>query len=185
MAGACIRAEAAFTAPGATTYWVDQDHPQADDANPGTQALPWRTISRATTVLQPGDAVLVRAGVYRETVTPRIGGTGPEQRITYAAYPGDTVIVTGANLAHDGWIREGRGWRRTWTGPRLPSYHGEDDPHFRRELLVAAGQVLQPVYQKEALRPGSFFAEGPDEAPTALVARLLDEAEPSVDVMLE
>ena len=183
--GLCVPAEMAFTAPGATTYWVDQRHPQADDANLGTRARPWRTISRATTVLQPGDAVLVRAGIYRETITPRIGGAGPKRRITYAVYPGDTVIVTGADPANDGWVREGGAWRRAWTGPPLPSYHGENDPLFRREVLIADEQVLRPVYQEALLRHGSFLTVGTDESSIVLVARFPSNKEPGIDVSLE
>ena len=40
------------------------------------------------------DLVLKR---YRETIEPRQGGTGPDRRVTFAAYPGDTVIVSGAD----------------------------------------------------------------------------------------
>ena len=173
--GRCEAAEAAFTAPGGTAYWVDQRHPAASDANPGTRERPWRTIGRATAVLRPGDAVLVRAGVYRETVTPRTGGL-PGRRITYAAYPGDDAVVTGADPVPDGWARDGAAWRRAWTGPPLPAY--ADDPVFRRELVVAGGEVLRPIYRRSDVRPGSFLAEGPPEAPQALLVRLSGDTPP-------
>jgi Right handed beta helix region len=52
--------------PGAgsgTTYWIDAA--AGDDANPGTQAAPWRTVDRVErTALRPGDLVRVRAGTY-------------------------------------------------------------------------------------------------------------------------
>ncbi|HLT47993.1 MAG TPA: right-handed parallel beta-helix repeat-containing protein [Rubricoccaceae bacterium] len=170
-----MTAEVAFTAPGGTAYWVDQRHPQADDANPGTRERPWRTIGRATTALRPGDAVIVRAGVYRETVTPRTGGL-PGRRVTYAAYPGDAVVVTGADPAPDGWVRDGDAWRRAWAGPPMPAY--ADEPHFRRELVVSGGRVLRPVFRREDLRPGTFFVEGPGEAPRAILLRMPDDGPP-------
>ena len=37
------------------------------DANPGTQSLPWRSITKALTAAVPGDRVLVRAGTYSGT----------------------------------------------------------------------------------------------------------------------
>ncbi|HEX8385025.1 MAG TPA: hypothetical protein VF576_02520, partial [Rubricoccaceae bacterium] len=123
VASACLPAETAFVAPGGRTFVVDAGRPDASDANDGSAAHPWRTISRATGtgVLRPGDAVLVRAGVYRETVAPRAGGTGPEARVTYAAYPGESVVVSGADPADDGWAPLGDGrWRRPWSGPDLP-----------------------------------------------------------------
>ena len=33
--------------PEGKVYHVAQKHPKADDANPGTEALPWRTIGHA------------------------------------------------------------------------------------------------------------------------------------------
>ena len=54
----------------AATYYVDQASAGASDKNPGTQAAPWKTISRAAGAkeLKPGDTVLIGSGVYRETV---------------------------------------------------------------------------------------------------------------------
>lgn len=175
--GRCLPAAEAYTAPGGTTYWVDQHHPQASDANPGTADRPWKTIGRATEpgVLRPGDAVVVRGGVYRETVVPRAGGSGPDRRITYAAYPGEQVVLSGADPYSPAWTRSGAAWRAPWTGDPLHAY-GERE--FRRELLVVDGQVLRPVYRPADLQPGTFFVEGPDSAPAALYVRLPGDADP-------
>ena len=40
------------------------------DTNPGTSASPWKTISKAASVLTAGQTVLIRPGVYTETVVP-------------------------------------------------------------------------------------------------------------------
>ena len=47
------------------TYWVDGPNPAAADANPGTEAAPWKTLAHAgkAAVLQPGDTVFVKSGV--------------------------------------------------------------------------------------------------------------------------
>jgi parallel beta-helix repeat protein len=71
----------------AATYYVDGNNPQARDTNAGTQAEPWKTISKATGLLQPGDTLLVKAGTYRETVILTQSGTAA-QPITIRAYPG-------------------------------------------------------------------------------------------------
>jgi len=172
----CVPAAEAFTAPGGRTFWVDGA--RGDDAADGSEARPWRTISRAAgpRVLRPGDAVLIRAGVYRETLYPRAGGTGADARVTYAAYPGDAVVVTGADPADSGWTRDGDAWRRRWTGPSMTTY--ADEPEFRREMVVAGGTVLRPVYRRGDVRPGTFWAEGPPEAPRALVARFPGDGPP-------
>ncbi|MEM6326583.1 MAG: right-handed parallel beta-helix repeat-containing protein [Bacteroidota bacterium] len=153
------------------TYHVAAAHPEADDANPGTEAAPWRTISRATGlgVLRPGDTVVIHEGVYRESVFPQEGGA-PGARITFRAAEGETVVVTGADRA-EGWERQADGsWRRLWTGPGLPAYGG-DDPVMRRELVIHRGQVMRAVPERSALAPGTFWIDGPDTAPRAIVAR--------------
>ncbi len=172
--GTCRPAEEAAV-QGGRVFWVAQQHPQADDGNPGTAALPWKTISRATGagVLAPGDAVLVRAGLYRESVRPREGGAGAIRRITYAAYPGDEVVVTGADVMNEGWTRDGAAWRLPWTTPMA---YGTD---LRRELVVVDGVVMRPVYARADLRPGTFFVEGPDDQPRAIFLRLPNDAAPS------
>lgn len=40
------------------------------DRAAGTADAPWRTIQTAADVIQPGDACIVHAGTYRETVRP-------------------------------------------------------------------------------------------------------------------
>lgn len=71
------------------------------DVNPGTITQPFRTIQRAADVLSAGDTCFVRAGTYRETVTLSRSGTSAAP-ITIMAYPGETVVVSGAD-AVGGW----------------------------------------------------------------------------------
>jgi hypothetical protein len=47
----------------ATTYFVDTNHPSARDSNPGTEALPFKTIGKTTSLVTAGDTVLVKAGI--------------------------------------------------------------------------------------------------------------------------
>lgn len=96
--GSCQPIDAALAANGGRVYWVAQQQGGANDANPGTRDQPWRTMTRAAQALQPGDSVIVRAGTYREQVMPARGGTAANSRITYAAYTGETVIVSGAEV---------------------------------------------------------------------------------------
>ncbi|HDQ73770.1 MAG TPA: hypothetical protein ENN19_16990, partial [Chloroflexi bacterium] len=62
-------------------YYVDQNHPQASDDNPGTESAPWLTIQHAADVAQPGDTIIVHPGSY-ERVAIRRGGT-PGAFITF------------------------------------------------------------------------------------------------------
>jgi parallel beta-helix repeat protein len=90
----------------AATYYVDGAAANAADENPGTEALPWKTIARAggAPELRPGDTVLIKTGVYREHA--RITVSGEEgQPITFAAAPGAKVVVKGSEVVKGRWTR--------------------------------------------------------------------------------
>ncbi len=99
--------------------------PDGNNANPGTSAAPLRTIQRAANLAQPGDVITVRAGVYRERVSPPRGGTSDARRIIYQAAPGEKVVITGADQVRN-WVRvEGQVWKTT-----LPnSFFGKFNPY--------------------------------------------------------
>jgi hypothetical protein len=69
-----------------------------NDANPGTQLQPWRTIQKAASILTAGQTVMIRGGTYTEKVTPLNSGS-PGQVITYMAYPGETPIIDGTGVS--------------------------------------------------------------------------------------
>ncbi|MBL7134448.1 MAG: DUF1565 domain-containing protein, partial [Phycisphaerae bacterium] len=85
------------------TYYVDGSANAASDDNPGTKARPFRTINRAAQVLQPGERAIVAAGVYREWVRPKRGGTSPAKMIGYQAAPGAKVVIRGSRIVKDKW----------------------------------------------------------------------------------
>ena len=89
----------------ANTYYVAQS-PKAADSNPGTEAAPWKTISRAAAAreLQPGDTVVIHAGVYREHIEVKVSGE-PARPITFAAAPGNRVVVKGSEMVRGPWTR--------------------------------------------------------------------------------
>lgn len=75
------------------TYYVS---PLGADGNPGTLAQPFKTIQRGADAAAAGDSVVVRAGVYRETVRPpRSGAAGAPVR--FETYIGEQVTVSGAD----------------------------------------------------------------------------------------
>jgi hypothetical protein len=82
----------------ATTYYVATN---GLNTNAGTTTnAPWQTISFAASnsVVQAGDTVYVRAGVYNEAVTMNISGSKAGGYITFESYPGETAIVDGTNI---------------------------------------------------------------------------------------
>jgi len=70
-------------------------HPdKGDDANPGTEAGPWRTLQHALGQLDAGDVLYLRGGLYYERVTCELKGK-PGAPITIGSYPGELAILDG------------------------------------------------------------------------------------------
>ncbi len=79
----------------AATYYVATD---GNNGNSGDQDHPWRDIQHAADTMVAGDTVYVKAGVYQERVVPQSSGSAGNL-ITYAAFPGDTVILDGSGVS--------------------------------------------------------------------------------------
>ena len=86
---------------GASEYHVSL---KGDPAGDGSYAKPFKMISNAALVAQPGDVITVHAGVYRERIDPPRGGVSEAKRIIYQAAPGEKVVITGAE-AVKGWSK--------------------------------------------------------------------------------
>ncbi len=88
-------------------YYVDNGHPSASDANPGTESLPWLTILKSADMVNPGDTVFVKTGTYDERVMVTRDGT-TAAKITFRAVPRRTVqVLHGFNLNADAVRLEG------------------------------------------------------------------------------
>ena len=120
------------------TYYVDGALDQASDENPGTREAPFRTIQRAADVLQPGERVVIAAGVYRERVRPTRGGSGPTRMISYEAAPGADVIVRGSRVLSVPWVRagedQGSGLASTWRTTLPADLFADENPFHRVNL---------------------------------------------------
>lgn len=165
-----------------TVYWVDQAI--GNDANSGTEAQPFRTISRAmrANTLRAGDAVIIREGTYYEQVSPENGGNA-NNRITITAFPGDDVVVSGAIPLNGTWTVSGSMWELNWPHPAQWHRVVDNDPFGparRRDVLFANGQMLQAVYSRADVVPGTFFLEGSPHNPTKMFARLPDDSNPNL-----
>jgi hypothetical protein len=81
-------------------------------------ARPFRTIQRgAECAVSPGDTVVIRSGIYRETVTPRANGTRGRP-ITFRPAAGAAVVVSGTEVVKR-WTKEPRGTcpKTCWSAP--------------------------------------------------------------------
>jgi alpha-N-arabinofuranosidase len=139
----------------ATEYHVS---PGGLDSNKGSKSKPFKTISAAATVAQPGDLITVHEGTYRERVNPPRGGISDDKRIVYQAVPGEKVVIKGSEIIKQ-WekIQEGV-WKVT-----LPnSFFGDFNPY---------NDIIQGEWQDDKGYPrntGTIYVNGTwmDEAET-------------------
>lgn len=151
------------------TYHVSCSAPVADDGNPGTEDAPFRSISRAASVLVPGEKVVIHEGVYRETVVPHRGGRAPDAMIAYEAAPGERVVVT----ATEPWFPEPKqstGFAipnptgSVWMADLPEGLFGDYNPFLARNVYaesVIYGKLDDPEWVKRLLlRRGTVYLDG-------------------------
>jgi len=120
------------------------------DGNAGSQAKPFKTISAAAKVAQPGDVITVHEGVYRERVNPPRGGTSDAKRIVYQAAKGEKVVIKGSEIV--------KGWQKvkgdTWK-VELPNRMFDN---FNPYADLIRGDWFRP--KKRAHHTGSVYLDG-------------------------
>ena len=88
--GGGISASEVFTITGSLPSDVSFVAPNGNDNNLGTIAAPYLTIQKCATAVSNGSTCAIRAGTYRETVTPNSG-------TTITSYDGEPVTVDGSD----------------------------------------------------------------------------------------
>lgn len=150
------------------TYWVDPHHVRASDENPGTAEVPFATIGRAAALATAGQRVLVKSGVYREQITPKFGGEGPDRMISYEAAPGARVVVKGSRIVSSPWKpsrHPGQFSEKLWM-TTLPASLFERDNPFAIENASADDIEIMPWAREWAgrvpytLKRGLIFQDG-------------------------
>ena len=160
------------------TVWTRELHvsasdPAASDDNDGSAAHPFRTIGRAAAEAQPGDRVLIHAGLYRECVRPARGGTDPEHMISYEAFGDGEVIVSASEqvtefIPSEGWMLF-RGPEPVEKGNPRVWEHDLDPDMFRGYNPFCAVNILHDrlfiEYDKTDMTPylnrrGCVFCDG-------------------------
>ena len=98
--------------------FVDGSNPAASDDNDGSETAPFRTIGRAAVLATPGTRVRIHAGLYRECVSPAMGGTDPAHMISYEAFGDGDVVVSASEEVKDFIPSEGWMLNRGWGAPQ-------------------------------------------------------------------
>lgn len=164
--GLCLLLAVPSVAPGAT-YTVA---PGGSDSNPGTPGSPWRTLARASSGLQPGDTVYVRAGVYHEHFQPDNSGA-PSAQIVYKAYPGErpqidgtsdgrlnVVTVWASYVTIEGFLITNQNYYRTLGDASYWVALEGNYLQFRYNHVIAYGDVWENIYVKNAISRGIVVA---------------------------
>ncbi len=91
-----------------TNYYVS---PTGDDANSGSEFLPFQTVNAALQVADGGDTILLTEGVYREMIdlANYSGATSNSATLQLKAVDGDNVIIDGTDVISGTWSAEGNG----------------------------------------------------------------------------
>ena len=97
LVAACVASCLAIAAPAqAATYYVDGASALASDSNAGTASAPYKSISAANAARgAAGNTILVKPGIYHETVTLAASGAPGNPFVIRATSSG--VVVDGAD----------------------------------------------------------------------------------------
>lgn len=151
---------------------VDTLNPNADDANPGTQDRPLKTVAKAASIAADntqrniGTRVIIAPGVYREAVSFQPRGGRANVAIHFQAKENGTAIITGSDV-WTGWRRQGttnvytHSWSYKWgLAPYPPGWQGNVDLQpivRRREMIFVNGDALTQVLSSGELKEGTFY----------------------------
>ncbi len=124
----------------------------------GTKEYPFSTIGQAASIAQPGDTVWIGGGIYREWVSPENGGSDEEHRIAYRGIPGETAIISGAEVIEN-WKQIGEDlWTATIPKKAFCEYNPYNDLIFG-DWHKNCGQ---PHHTGEIFMDGTALFEAPD-----------------------
>lgn len=174
---------------------VDQNNPSASDGNPGTVALPFRTIAAAlqsadTLVHQGvGTKVEIHAGVYREALT--LSRAMPDVVAPLVIEGDGNPIISGADV-WTGWQRQGQtgmwthAWPYQWGNAPYPSgWEGNvvlEPIVTRREMIIVNGSSLTQVLAPQNLTAGTFLVSESAQTITVMVSPAVDLNSATVEV---
>jgi hypothetical protein len=102
-----------LTQASATTYHVDVN--TGNDNYPGSELGPFKTIKKASDIMEAGDKTVIHEGVYHEQILGGRSGV-PNKPITYEGVERDSVILRGSVTVKD-WKKVGKVWFKVGLRP--------------------------------------------------------------------
>jgi hypothetical protein len=129
---------------------------------------PYKTISAAARVAQPGDVITVHEGTYRERVTPPRGGISDSKRIVYQAARGEKVVIKGSEVIRDWKPVQPGVWKATVPNSLFGSYNPYKDlivgdwftnkgrPHHTGEVYLNGKSLFETHLLERVMNPQPF-----------------------------
>jgi hypothetical protein len=140
-AGAAALGTAAYSVPSNAVYVATNGN---DSNGTGSQSAPFATLSRAISAASAGGTVVLRGGLYNQSVF--VG-----KAVTIEAYPGEIVWLDGS-IPVTGWTQSGSTWVHSgWT------YQFDHSASF--STGSNDGGFVNPAYPLAAY-PDQVFADG-------------------------
>ena len=164
--GALPVGQAAYPAPADAVFVATN----GNDASSGSAGAPVRTVSHAIDLASSGGTVVLRAGVYHESVV--VEG----KSVTIQNYPNEAAWLDGSE-AVTGWVQDGQTWRKDgWTTrfDHSPTYsrgapdNTEPDWRFVSSAYPMAahpdqvfidGVAMKQVASRNLVTAGTFFLD--------------------------
>lgn len=170
--------------------YVKQGQPESGEKGDGSEERPFCTIQEAAEAAEPGQKVLIHAGVYREWVHPVRGGTDPAHMISYEAFGDGPVVIKASEQVTE--FESSTGWRlfRGFEDEKKERCckiwrHRLDPDMFRGYNPFCAVNILHDrlfiEYDKTDMNPylnrrGMIFCDGKPLVQVALYNQLSEKA---------
>ncbi|RKR72930.1 right-handed parallel beta-helix repeat-containing protein [Frondihabitans australicus] len=147
-------------APPAGALYVS---PAGDDSASGGLTSPFRTLAHAVDAAASGQTIVMRAGVYNESVT-----VPTSKSLTIQAYPHEAVWMDGSQ-AVTSWTRTAHGWTTPWSFFPSNAIDGiADNPRYvsptdplaaRMDMAFLDGSQMTQVATATDVKAGDFYAD--------------------------
>lgn len=144
------------TAVVGKTYYVDGNLLQNCIANyslqnrdcSGNDGFAYRTFQQGADVLQAGDTLIVRKGIYREGLVLKKSGASLASKITIKSYANELVVINAADLVGN--------WQRCTS-----LFDCQGNPNWQNIHYAVPGFPVQQLFQNGSLlSPSRFPNEG-------------------------
>ena len=157
---------------GLETAYIYVDAVKGSDSNPGTAALPLKTIGAAASMAvtnnknSVGTRVTINPGTYRESISVNANSKSTNLPITFEAATNGTVVVSGADV-WTGWQTYSQNpqiytnsWPYQWgLCPPMPSGPLEQNIVLRREMIFVNSVPLTQVLSFGEMVEGTFYVD--------------------------